>query len=173
MNERLSISQQLKRRRKELGLSLAAMAVRADTSTATLSRYENGWSKFETNTLRKLATALGCDLQIELRPRIPLRQSGLSRNNAVKRLARLFWDHKLTKSDLDTYPVWIQERILEYGNLQDVHLLLAITGRERFLQNAAKMNKVSPRTAGFWKGILQREGIPCTKKYSRNTAWNS
>lgn len=172
MSEKLSISQQLKRRRMELGLSLSEMAAKADTSAATLSRYEHGWTKFETNTLQKLATVLGCDLQIELRPRARLRQPDVSRNAAVQRLARLFWDHRLSESDFDTYPTWIMERVLEYGNLDDVHLLQALTGRERFLQNVAKINKVSPRTAGFWSGILNREGIPCTKKYSRNTAWN-
>jgi len=172
MNVGLSISQQLQRRRKELGLSLSELAVRADTSAATLSRYENGWSKFETHTLRKLAAALGCELQIVLRPRVFTSQVCINRGAAVKRLARLFWDHRLVESDLDKHQVWVQERVLEYGNLDDVRLLQSLMGRKRFLQNTAMVNRVSCRTAGLWNGILKREGITCTKKYSRKTAWN-
>ena len=41
------ISRQLRARREEIGLSLAQLARRADTSAATLSRYETGWSRFE------------------------------------------------------------------------------------------------------------------------------
>ena len=172
MNDKLSISQQLKKRRHALGLSLSQLAARADTSAATLSRYENGWTRFETQTLQKLAKALGCELQIKLQPQYRGHQPTINLKHAVKRLSRLFWDHRLTESDFTDHPVWIQERILEYGNLNDIHLLQALAGRERFLQNTAKMNKVSPRTAGFWNAILMKEGIPCTKKYSRNTAWN-
>lgn len=172
MKDAASVSQQVKRRRQELGWSLSELARRVGTSPATLSRYESGWTRFETYTLRKLATALGCELRIELRPYARPRPTRLRRGAAVKRLARLFWDHPLTADDLDAHPLWVLERVLDYGHLEDVRLLQALLGKRPFLELTARARRVSPRTAGFWKQILKREGIPCTKKYSRHTAWN-
>ena len=172
MKEHLSLSARLKRRRRERGLSLSELARRVGTSAATVSRYENGWTRFETYTLRKLATAMDCDLLIELRPRPPRRPVQPGRNAVVKRLTRLFWDHPLTARDLAAHPVWVCERVLEYGALEDVRELQAWFGREDFLRTVAQATRLSPRTAGFWKTILEREGLPCTKKFSRNTAWN-
>jgi len=171
MKGKPTISQQLRRRRRALGLSLSGLARRADTSAATLSRYENGWSRFEVYTLRKLAMALGCDLRIELRPTARPRQA-LSRDEAVRRLARLFWDHELSTADLDVHEVWVAERVLEYGNLDDIHALRAALGEKRFLRTASMANRVSSRTRSLWQKILEKEGIQCTKKYSRNAAWD-
>jgi transcriptional regulator with XRE-family HTH domain len=173
MNGLLSISDQLKRRRLEAGLSLSVLAGRVGTSAATLSRYEHGWTRFETHTLRKLATALGCELRIELVSRPTIFPSGVSKAQAVKQLTRLFWDHHLVPSDFGHHPVWITERVLEYGTMQDVNTLRAILGNERFLTTVARATRVSPRTATFWQHLLKQEGIPCMKKSYRNTAWHS
>ena len=173
MVKMLSISEQLKRRRQELGLTLPTLARRAGTSAATLSRYENGWTRFEVYTLRKLAVALECDLQVELRPQTRQSKPTPDLKDAAKRLARLFWDHTLTPADLNPISIWVLERVLDYGNLEDIRLLQSLLGRGPFLKCVAQANRVSPRTAGFWKMILEKEGIPCTRKHSRNTAWNS
>ena len=173
MNEILSVSDQLKRRRQEAGLSLSELAGRVGTSAATLSRYEHGWTRFETNTLRKLATALGCELRIELVSRPTPVPTGVSKAKAVKQLTRLFWDHHLVPLDFDHYPVWVTERVLEYGTLQDVRTLRTVLGNDRFLTTVARATRVSPRTASFWQHLLKQEGIPCTKKSYRNTAWHS
>ena len=167
------VSEQLRERRKALGLSLSEVARRAGTSPATLSRYENGWSRFETYTLRKLASALDCELQIALEPKSTDRPAPVDFASAVKHLRRLFWDHPLTEEDLTDYPVWVLERILDHGNLEDVHMLESLMGRTGFLQTAAKAQRVSPRTREFWRQVLELEGIQCTREYSRNTAWNS
>jgi transcriptional regulator with XRE-family HTH domain len=173
MNELLSISDQLKHRRQKAGLSLSVLANRVGTSAATLSRYEHGWTRFETNTLRKLATALGCELHIELVSRPTHVPNGVTRAAAVKQLARLFWDHHLVPLDFDRHPVWVTERVLEYGTLQDVRTLRAVLGKERFLTTVARATRVSPRTAAFWQALLKQEGIPCTKKSYPNTVWPS
>lgn len=167
------ISEQLKRRRLALGLSLTEVARRAGTSAATLSRYEHGWTRFETHTLRKLALALNGELQITLSPTDTRSPPARTARAAAKQLARLFWDHPLTPKDLEAHPVWVVERVLEYGTLEDVALLRDQMGRKAFLAATASAQRMSPRTATFWKHMLQMEGIPCTKKYSRNTAWNS
>lgn len=167
-----SISEQLRERRKALGLSLSEVARRAGTSPAALSRYENGWSRFETYTLRKLATALECDLHVEFRARNS-NPTRVSARRAVARLKRLFWEYDLQGSDFRKRPVWVAERVLEYGTLDDVKTLIQVMGRPDFLAAAAAAERVSPRTRSFWRQMLELEGIRCTKRSSRNTAWNS
>ena len=168
-----AISAQLRERRKALGLSLSEVARRAGTSAATLSRYEHGWTRFETYTLRKLAAALGCVLDINLRPRSVPTRTAVTPKVAAAQLKRLFWDHALMPEDLKDRPVWVVERVLEYGQLDDVTTLIHAMGRKSFLKTAADAHRVSPRTRNFWCQLLKIEGIPCTRKYSRNTAWNS
>jgi len=155
-----------------MGLSLSEVARRAGTSAATLSRYEHGWTRFETYTLRKLALALGCELAIELRPKATRKPTARSRRQVCAVLARLFWDHPLKPEDLEAHPTWVVERVLEYGALEDIHALCDTMGRRAFLSAVAAADRVSPRTRSFWRQVLELEGIPCTKKYSRNTAWN-
>ena len=172
VHEDLNISAQLRRRRLALGLSLTEVARRAGTSAATLSRYEHDWTRFEVYTLRKLASALNCELQIGFRPKARRRPSAHAPRDVVAQLSRLFWDHPLTRNDLDAHPVWVVERVLEYGALDDIDLLRDTMGRKAFLEAVASAHRVSPRTRNFWDHMLNMEGITCTKKYSRNTAWN-
>jgi hypothetical protein len=96
----------------------------------------------------------------------------VTRGSVVKRLSRLFWDHSLTEADLDSHPVWVLERVLDYGGLDDIRAMQETMGKAAFMQTAARATRVSPRTLNFWRQILKREGIQCTKKYSRDAAWN-
>ncbi len=162
----MNLSQQLKMRRMNLGLSLAQVAERAGTSMATLSRYENGWQRFEVYTLKKLATVLGCRLHIELVvPETKALPSNATTPASVARsLKRLFWDKPLKAMDLKQHPVWVVARVLEMGRLEDIHTLEAFMGRDRFLECIADVRFSSRRTEIFWKHILEREGVPCTKK---------
>jgi transcriptional regulator with XRE-family HTH domain len=164
-----TISEKLKKRRLEAGLSLAQLARRANTSVATLSRYENGWQRFELYTLRKLATALGCRLQVELEP-IETPSSKRRKASGIRELQRLFWDRRLRSRDLDQYPLWVLERVLEYGSLEDVRSLAERMGQKRFLERVAQVRFKSARAENFWHLILQREGVSCTKKFSRKEA---
>ncbi len=63
------IGTQIRRLRKEQGLTLSDLARLADTSAPTMHRYESGWDRFELNTLRKIAGALGATLEVRLIPR--------------------------------------------------------------------------------------------------------
>ena len=92
--------------------------------------------------------------------------------SVVTRLRRLFWDHPLTEADLMAHPVWLIERVLDYGNLDDVYMLQNVLGRANFLRIAAQAVRVSPRTRSFWRQLLEMEGIPCTREFSRDTPWN-
>ena len=166
------ISRQLRERRHQLGLSLTQLARRADTSAPTLSRYENGWSRFEVTTLQKLATALGCELIIRLEPKNAQRNQP-TRTEVVERLDRLFWDTRLEPSHLVENTLWVIERVLEFGNLDDVRILIAHLGRDEFscLVGGARLESV--RTRAFWRQMLEKEGVACTRRFSREEAASS
>lgn len=92
----------------------------------------------------------------------------------VSKIRRLFWDHPLTIKDLTEHTVWVVERVLEYGTIEDIRVMHRFMGKDVFLRAVAATNRLSPRTRNFWRNILESEGIPpCTKMFCRNTAWNS
>lgn len=55
--------------------------------------------------------------------------------NLTAQLKRLFWDHILIDTDFEKYPVWIAERVLEYGTIKDIIKLREAMGKEKFLKN--------------------------------------
>ncbi len=172
MMDELSISEKLRERRRESGLSLSELARLADTSPATLSRYENDWTRFEVSTLRKLAIALGCRLKIEFIPNEGNYRTEMSESELIDGLKRLFWDSDFNTEILDKYPIWAVERVLESGQLKDIHSLQILMGRDLFLESVLKTTRLSLKTRVFWNNILKKEGMPCMKKSSRKTAWN-
>jgi transcriptional regulator with XRE-family HTH domain len=172
MDHLWDISRQLRSRRMRLGLSLSELARRVNTSPATLSRYENGWSRFEVATLRKLATALDCNLVVKLQPR-PRWVEQPTSQNVVQQIGRLFWDQDLIPNHLDEYPLWVVERVLEYGGLGDIRILTAYFGREVFLDLISQARMPSEKTRVFWQSVLEREGVKCTRKYFREEASSS
>ncbi len=172
MSSSTEISHQIRERRHHLGLSLTQLARRADTSAPTLSRYENGWSRFEVATLQKLATALGCELIIRLEPKETQRNQP-TQMEVVERLDRLFWDTRLEASHLVENTLWVVERVLEFGNLDDVRMLIAHLGRDEFFGLVGGARLESARTRAFWQQMLDKEGVTCTRKFSREEAASS
>ncbi len=79
-----------------------------------------------------------------------------------RNLTRLFWDKPLQKNDLHEYPVWVIKRVLEYGDIADIHCIVKFYGKESFLRKVADMRFFSKRTENFWRQILAAENIPCT-----------
>ena len=169
---RSKISDSIKRRRGELGLSLSELAKLIDTSPATLSRYERGWNRFEVYTLEKIAQALGCCLRVEMEP-LAVGRPSVGRAESIARLGRLFWDRDLKKGDLSRYPRWVVQRVLEYGSLDDIHLLIRLMGRAFFLKTVSNCRFQSKKTAVFWDAILEKRGVGCTKRAFRRDAWLS
>ena len=173
MNNSVSISKELKKRRLEIGLSLSELARLADTSSATISRYENGWTRFEIGTLKKLALALKCELQISFNPLDETDPSTTDSSSLIAGLKRLFWDCDFSGKTVEEYPVWVTERVLELGRLSDVKALQQLMGRRSFMNFVRECTRVSKKTRIFWNAILRKEGMKCMKKSFRQTAWNS
>jgi transcriptional regulator with XRE-family HTH domain len=161
----------LRERRTALGLTLARVARRAGTSAATLCRYERGWSRFELPTLRRLAAALNCRLDVRLVPVVvpPARRGP----TGFARLRRLFWDRRLVEGDIGRHAAWVVGRVVEHGDLEDVRWLAAKLGTDRFLTLTADVRYSSARAARLWEGIRDMEGIECTRRRSRPAAGQS
>ena len=154
----LPIGQQIRRLRQERGWTLAELARRAGTSGPTLHRYENGWDRFEVDTLRRIGAALGARLEIRMVSAAG-RSAGArrpSRKELVRKLAPLFWDRKLRESDLAEHAGWLLERVLTSGNQGQVLAARAYFGDEA-VRRAAKRRGVDPRTRGYWRLILGGE----------------
>jgi transcriptional regulator with XRE-family HTH domain len=163
------LGDEIRKKRRQAGLTLAQLARRADTSVAALSRYEKGWNRFEIPTLEKLAQALGCRLVIRF-VRLKKSPGNVDAKALVKALARLHWDHPLGLKELRRYPQWVLERVLELGDLEDLRLLMAFWGKEAFLDHAARVHFSNPKTRVFWEKMLEKEGRRCTRKFSRKEA---
>jgi hypothetical protein len=93
--------------------------------------------------------------------------------NVLHGLERLFWDVDTEAIDPEVHAAWIVERVLEYGDLPDVRLLIDWLGWNAFLQYVANARFLSARTWNFWKTILEKEGLSCTRTFSREAAWIS
>lgn len=163
------LSSDLRHLRKMQGMPLSRLARLVGTSSATISRYESGWSRFELTTLRKLATALGYRIEITWRP---LRQSGAweTEEQLIRKLGRLFWDRRLERGDVDRYPRWMVGRVIQYGKIADIQALCAFLGRERFIGIISDHRMPSAKLERFWNAMLRLEGVSCTKKPSRPQA---
>lgn len=166
------LSRQIRDMRRKAGLSLQGAARRIDTSPATLSRYENGWRRFEVSTLNKIASALGYRLRISFE-RIPRADTSADLPATVRQLQRLFWDRPLKPEHFRKHPAWVAERVLEYGTLRDVQTLVQLLGRETFLELVSNIRFKSARTRTCWQYILGKENQPCTQRFFRPAAAGS
>jgi transcriptional regulator with XRE-family HTH domain len=163
------VSAQLRHVRETRGISLKKLACLAGTSIATVSRYESGWTRFELYTLKKLATALGCRLEIAFRPWAGRKRCG-SEIELLGRIGRFFWDRRLNQGDIRSFPDWIVGRVLQYGKVDDIRSLAEFLGRERFLGILAGIRMPPGKVERFWQTMLRLEGVSCMKKLSRPKA---
>jgi transcriptional regulator with XRE-family HTH domain len=160
MNDNLqTIGQQIRQLRGRKGWTLAELASRAGTSAPTVHRYENGWYRFELETLRRIAAALDARLEVRLVAGEP-RPAAVDRPAPaalVKTLAPLFWDRPLRESDLADHAGWVLERVLTAGNCRQVRLSRAYFG-DRAVGRAARRRGVDRRTREYWRVILGERG---------------
>jgi len=64
-----AVADQVASRRRELGLSQAELAELTATTQSAIARLESGGRPPRIDTLLRIANALDCDLNVELRPR--------------------------------------------------------------------------------------------------------
>lgn len=153
------LGQQIRALRQERGWTLANLARRAGTSAPTLHRYENGWDRFEVETLRRIGAALDARLEIRLIPAAsgPAMARRTSARSLVKMLAPLFWERDLRESDLTKYAGWVLERVLTSGNRAQARAVRAFFGDET-VRRSVERRGVDPRTRQYWRLILGRQG---------------
>lgn len=70
-----AIAEQVASRRRDLGLSQAELADLTATTQSAIARLESGGRPPRIDTLLRIANALDCDLNVELRPRTTRRDS--------------------------------------------------------------------------------------------------
>ena len=63
------IASQVGERRRELGLSQVQLAKLCNTTQSAIARLESGGRPPRIDTLQRIADALDCELEVELRPR--------------------------------------------------------------------------------------------------------
>lgn len=148
------IGHQIRLQRQRRGWTLAELARRAKTSAPSLHRYENGWDRFELETLRRIAAALGMRLEVQLVARRRRRRAaGRSAAALVRRLAPLFWDRDLEEDDLARHTGWVVERVIMSGSRTDVEAARGYFGDDAFRRAIARRG-VDPRTRNYWRLIL-------------------
>ena len=152
------VGAQIRKLRLARGLSLAEAARRAGTSAPALHRYESGWDRFEVDTLRRIAAALGARLEIRLveekaLPRRPGPERKPEPKNLLRTLASLFWDKRLVLRDLEEYPLWVMARTLMYGDEKQVRAARGFYGDE-ILARSLALRVVDEKTRNFWNEVL-------------------
>jgi len=148
------IGSQIRKLRKSRGLTLQELSHRAGTSAPTLHRYETGWDRFEIATLRRIAAALGAHLEVRLvadDTRQVIVRPG--KRELLKLLTSLFWDKRLTSTDLTEHARWVLGRVLMYGNLDQMRATRRFYGDD-FIRDAIAQRGVDSRTRRYWETIL-------------------
>ena len=159
MNDNIStpslLSQQIRELRLARGWTLAELARRAGTSAPTLHRYENGWDRFELDTLRRIGEALGARLEVRLIAAAPNTFTARrpSTKALVKALRPLFWDRPLRVAELTKFEGWILERVLTSGNHDQVRAARGFYGDDA-VRRAVERRGVDSRTRHYWRLML-------------------
>ncbi len=138
-------------------MTLQQLAGKAGTSASALHRYETGWDRFEVATLRRIAMALGAQLQIRLVAGEPATNEKPSAASLVAELTPLFWDKRLVADDFQCHPVWVLSRVLAFGNADQVRAARAFFGDGAILE-AIDRRGVDARTRRYWNLLLGGDG---------------
>jgi len=154
------IGTQIRRLREARGLTLSALARLAGTSAPTMHRYESGWDRFELNTLRKIAVALGAALEVRLTPTPELPRSVRpTPRKLLALLAPLFWDRKLKRTDLERHRTWLLCRVLMFGSQPQVRAVRSYFG-DAAIRRAIRRREIDSRTRNYWELILVESCTP-------------
>ena len=108
-------------------------------------------------TLRRIASALGAHLEIQLvKDELERRPDpSPSRRGLSALISPLFWDREIQPADLTEYPAWVLARVLMFGNLEQVKAARRFFGDEAIL-SALQRRIVDRRTRNFWRLVLEQ-----------------
>lgn len=126
-----------------------------------MHRYETGWDRFELSTLRRIAAALEADVEVHLVRRSAATRQAPTASTLISLLDPVFWDGELKPSDLERYPGWVLERVLVFGNREQVAAARSYFG-DPALADALDRRGVDPRTRNYWRLVLGDECIPAS-----------
>ena len=88
----------------------------------------------------------------------------------------LFWDTDVTTLDLNKFPAYIIQRVLEYGEMQDWRLNNKIYGLPRIVEVCKGLRTLDPVCLSFICAIshTKKEDYRCYRtRQSTPTLWNS
>lgn len=88
----------------------------------------------------------------------------------------LFWDTDVSKLDLDEYPAYVIQRVLEYGEMQDWRLINRIYGLQKIVEVCKGLRTLDPVCLSFVCAIshTRKEDYRCYRiRQSNPTLWNS
>lgn len=88
----------------------------------------------------------------------------------------LFWDTDVTTLDLNKFPAYIIQRVLEYGEMQDWRLINKIYGLPKIVEVCKGLRTLDPVCLSFICAIshTKKEDYRCYRTRQSNlTLWNS
>lgn len=83
-----------------------------------------------------------------------------------KNLKKYFWDIDFEKLDLNKYPHFVIERILEYGDKETINWMMKQFKKSQIRQTLTKTKGLTKKSANYWSSILAvpKNKISCLSK---------
>ncbi|MFN3527936.1 MAG: DUF6922 domain-containing protein [Candidatus Altarchaeaceae archaeon] len=78
------------------------------------------------------------------------------KSNLPEEFRKYFWDCEFEELSLEKYPKFIIERILQFGNINDIKWLLSKVNRDLFFEVATTSRRLDDKTKNFWKIYLKK-----------------
>jgi len=77
----------------------------------------------------------------------------------------LFWD--AVEIDAAEHAVYVIARVLDFGDIEDVHMLRKIYPDEKIIETIRTRRSLLPKTGKYWavKLNIPLEEVPCLRKY--------
>ena len=98
-------------------------------------------------------------------------------NECIQRLSKfLFWDADMSNADMDEYPAFFIQRVLEYGTIDDWRLIRSYYGLEKIVEVCKTLRTLDPMSLSYICTISQtnKEDYRCYHTMqSHPTLWNS
>jgi hypothetical protein len=98
------------------------------------------------------------------------------KNSLPKNLYHYFWDIDAKTLNIQKYPQYVIERLLEYGDPEALRWLFKNFSKREIRKILYRTRALSPRTAHFWAGVLDidKKDVLCLQKHflaRRRVVW--